>query len=402
MKTVRFIVAILCCAWFASCAAGSGDNHNRNIERAGQTLDSLYKYYAVPGSGLLRENYPFAEDYTATYLHSDPLSRRPKEFAYLWPFSGTFSAVNALYAATGSDRYLNVIEERVLPGLEEYHDMLRAPHAYSSYINSAPQSSRYYDDNIWLGIEFTELYRTTGRHDYLSRAEEIWRFIESGRDSVLGGGIYWCEESKETKNTCSNAPAAVLALKLYKATDNPRYFEAGKSIYHWTRNRLKDPSDNLYHDNISPDGNIDRRKYSYNSGQMIQAAALLYEITGEESYLDDARTTARAVYDRFTPEQPLPDGRSYRVLADGDNFWFTAVMVRGFCELYRVDRDRQYIADFMRSLDYTWELNRDANGLFAVNSHGEPGSERWLLDQAAAVEVYARIGSLDKIDQMNK
>ncbi|MCD8072336.1 MAG: glycoside hydrolase family 76 protein [Alistipes sp.] len=396
MKTVRFIVAILCCALLTACAAGSGDNPNRNIERAGQTLDSLYKYYAVPGSGLLRENYPFAEDYTATYLHSDPQSRLPKEFAYLWPFSGTFSAVNALYAATGSEKYLAIIEERVLPGLEEYHDMERTPHAYSSYINSAPQSSRYYDDNIWLGIEFTELYRATGRPDHLAKAEEIWKFVESGRDAA--GGIYWCEEAKETKNTCSNAPAAVLALKLYKATENPRYLDSARSIYDWTRRTLKDPSDYLYNDNIAVDGDIDLRKYSYNSGQMIQAAALLYDVTGDESYLDDARKTARSVYERFTPERPFQDGRSYRVLVNGNNIWFTAVMMRGFCELYRVDRDRKYIADFMRSLDYTWELNRDDNGLFADEM---PGSEKWLLNQAAAVEMYARLGSIDKPEHKN-
>ena len=47
----------------------------------------------------------------------------------------------------------------------------------------------------------------------------------------MGGGIYWCEQKKESKNTCSNAPGSVLALKLFKATNDSSYFEKGKKLY---------------------------------------------------------------------------------------------------------------------------------------------------------------------------
>ena len=71
-------------------------NANPNIEKAQQTLDALYQNYAAPNTCLLRENYPFDQDNKATYLASEEQAKRRNEYSYLWPYSGTFSAVNAL------------------------------------------------------------------------------------------------------------------------------------------------------------------------------------------------------------------------------------------------------------------------------------------------------------------
>ena len=39
----------------------------------------------------------------------------------------------------------------------------------------------------------------TGKQAYLEKAKLIWKFILSGKDDVLGGGVYWCEQKKESK-----------------------------------------------------------------------------------------------------------------------------------------------------------------------------------------------------------
>ena len=75
-------------------------NANPNIEKAQQTLDALYQNYAAPNTCLLRENYPFDQDNKATYLASEEQAKRRNEYSYLWPYSGTFSAVNALLEST--------------------------------------------------------------------------------------------------------------------------------------------------------------------------------------------------------------------------------------------------------------------------------------------------------------
>ena len=79
----------------------------------------------------------------------------------------------------------------------------------------------------------------TGKQAYLEKAKLIWKFILSGKDDVLGGGIYWCEQKKESKNTCSNAPGAVFALKLFQATQDDAYLKEGKELYEWTKRTWK-------------------------------------------------------------------------------------------------------------------------------------------------------------------
>ena len=253
MKSLHFLLGITCIASLTGCVSSAQVEPNSNLDRARQTLDSLYLNYSVDNSSLLRENYPFDEQHTVTYLASEEQANIPNQFSYLWPYSGTFSAVNALFEATHDKKYKKLLDSRVLPGLEEYFDTQRVPNAYSSYIRTAPASDRFYDDNVWLGIDFTDTYQMTQEQKYLDKAQLIWKFIESGTDSILGGGIYWCEQKKESKNTCSNAPGSVLALKLFKATNDSSYFEKGKKLYEWTQRNLQDSADYLYFDNIRLD-----------------------------------------------------------------------------------------------------------------------------------------------------
>ena len=395
MKSLHFLLGITCIASLTGCVSSAQVEPNSNLDRARQTLDSLYLNYSVDNSSLLRENYPFDEQHTVTYLASEEQANIPNQFSYLWPYSGTFSAVNALFEATHDKKYKKLLDSRVLPGLEEYFDTQRVPNAYSSYIRTAPASDRFYDDNVWLGIDFTDTYQMTQEQKYLDKAQLIWKFIESGTDSILGGGIYWCEQKKESKNTCSNAPGSVLALKLFKATNDSSYFEKGKKLYEWTQRNLQDSADYLYFDNIRLDGKIGKAKFAYNSGQMMQSAALLYQLTKNPIYLKDAQNIAKECFNYFfTDFTPATNEEAFRMLKKGD-IWFTAVMQRGFTELYQIDKDKTYINAFNKSLSYAWDNARDEKGLFNTDLSGKSKDERkWLLTQAAMVEMYARLATI--------
>lgn len=372
-----------------TCTAVSGRKANENLDRAKATLDSLYTYYGVEGTCLLRENYPFNADYKAGYLASEEQAQ-PNPYSYLWPFSGTLSAANAILES--DKKFRTTLDERILPGLAEYLDTSREPAAYASYIRTAPDSDRFYDDNVWLGIDFCDIYAVTKSKKYLDQAVMIWKFIESGMDDVLGGGIYWCEQKKHSKNTCSNAPGAVYALKLYAATGDKSYLEQGKRLYGWTKERLLDTTDGLYFDNVNLKGDIGRAKFAYNSGQMVQAGALLYKATGDDAYLRDAQRTAEACHNAFFEAFTPVGGESFRLLRRG-NVWFTAVMVRGLAELYAIDGNPAYVRDVQRSLDYAWDHARDERGLFHADFSGaNKDAEKWLLTQAAMVEMYGRMG----------
>lgn len=373
----------------------SATTNNIALARAQQTLDSLYSSYSAPGTYLLRENYPSnIENYKATYLASEEQKNVPNQYSYLWPYSGTFSAVTALYAATQDTAYKSLLDNKVLVGLEEYSDTRRSPQAYASYIRSAAQSDRFYDDNIWLGIDYSDMYLLSKDAKYLQKAKLIWKFIESGTDDKLGGGIYWCEQKRESKNTCSNAPGSVFSLKLFQATKDKSYLEKGRHLYEWTKIHLQDSTDNLYFDNIDLNGNVNKAKFAYNSGQMLQAATLLYQLTKQEKYLTDAQNIAKECHNYFFMDYTDENGKTIKLIRKGD-IWFTAVMLRGFIELYHVDKNKTYLNTFNQSLDYAWKHARDEKGLFNTDFTGSTqDNKRWLLTQAAMVEMYARLAAI--------
>ena len=368
---------------------------NDNYTRAADTFKAIEKLYGVEDVPLFRETYPFDNHLKVSYLSNQEQAEQQKLYSYLWPFSGSLSAVTALLEVKPKSDFRKVLTKTVRPGLEMYLDTQRTPTAYASYINTAPVSDRFYDDNIWIGLDFTDLYLLTGKKEYLSQAKMVWRFIESGTDDKLGYGIYWCEQKKNGKNTCSNAPGSVYASKLFLATGDSSYLQAGIRLYEWTKENLQDPADGLYFDNKSLNGEIGRAKFAYNSGQMMQAAALLYQITKQKSYLEDAQNIAEACHKHFFTQFTSPDGQTFQLLKKG-NIWFTAVMLRGFIELYQIDHNKTYLTDFQRSLDYAWHHARDERGLFQTDWSGTDKNEKkWLLTQAAFIEMYGRLGGIN-------
>lgn len=390
--TIYFLFFILFFCNIYGCVSKKEIKLNNNLEMAEKTLNSLYQKYSIQGTCFLHENYPQDSTYSASYLNSDD---NHNSYSYLWPYSGTLSAINVLLCTTHKSKYKKLLDKKVIPGLEGYFDTSRFPYAYSSYIHSASKSDRFYDDNIWIGIDFTDLFLSTKNITYLDKSKMIWRFIESGIDDKLGGGIYWCEQKKESKNTCTNAPASVYALKLFIATQDSSYLFQGKKLYEWTKSHLQDSSDYLYFDNIRLNGKIGKEKYAYNSGQMMQSAALLYKLTRNKIYLVDAQNIAKSCYSYFFNDFTPTVGNSFKLLRKGD-VWFYAVMLRGFIELYQIDKNKTYINAFNKSLHYAWEHDRDSNGLFNVDLSGINKDDRkWLLTQAAMVEMYGRLTTFE-------
>ena len=75
----------------------------------------------------------------------------------------------------------------------------------------------------------------------------------------------------------------------------------------------------------------------------MQAACLLYNITGEQQYLNEAQQIARSAYSKwFTLYDSKELGEKfYRI--NGDHVWFYSVLFRGFLELYKTNSSWQVL-----------------------------------------------------------
>ena len=365
---------------------------NKYLTVAEQTLQLIDSLYSAKEQPLLfNETYPFNPNNVATYTVSQDVITK-KRVAYLWPTSGVFSGVVALSEQTHDKKYEQLLNSKIIPGLALYFDSVRKPVCYQSYLNSEGKSDRFYDDNVWLVIDFAEAYHTTKNKTYLNQAELIWKFVISGWDEKLDGGIYWCEQNKQSKNTCSNAPSVVAAAKLYETTGKATYLETAEKIYAWTKRNLQDTTDFLYFDNLNLQGKTDKRKFAYNSGQMLQGASLLYKITKNKTYLTDAQDIAKSAL-AFFSKNIRRDGVEYRVFHNSDP-WFITVMMRGYFDLYNADKNAQYIQHIKSNMDYIIKYARYENGLFYKDWTGEKTEKyKWLLNQACIVEMSTKLSA---------
>lgn len=337
--------------------------------------------------------------------------------ALVWGQGSGLSAFVAMREAslgTGQERYYESLDNDMFSGIQAFWVADRGRTAYSVY--PAAGNERFYDDNVWIGLDMAEWYNITKDKRYLDQAKAVWSYLaQYGWDDTCGGGVHWKElnEPSKSKNTCSTAPTGVLSCILYQLTNEQIYLDKAKECFNWLQTYMYDSSDHLYYDNASPKdedptqvGYIEKNKFSYNSGQPLQLACLLYKITHEDYYLNIAKQIAEACYNKWF-KQFHSDilQRDIRILSPG-HAWFNTIMCRGFFELYSIDENPLYLKDIHDTMLHAWFgkahhsngliNNEDLSGL-SGDIPAEDGGNKWqILHQGALVELYARLAVLEK------
>ena len=194
----------------------------------------------------------------------------------------------------------------------------------------------YYDDNAWICIQLLVGYQQLGDESLLEAAEKNLEFLWTGWDDVLDGGIYW-DKSFSGKNTCANGPVAIAMLLAYQLTEKEEYLERGRMIYDWLRDKMLDG--NLYIDSINTT-TLEKNnwKAAYNQATPIYAGALLYEITGDETYYEQTKATVNATINlMFKTEGRAPN---QTVKMNGNPIfkaWCVGWLARSYVKFYEVD-----------------------------------------------------------------
>ncbi len=296
-------------------------------------------------------------------------------YSYLWPLCGLVQAANEMEAAGQNKGSL----DKTLGIIQEYYDPAPPAPGYASYIMKLGGGDRFYDDNQWIGIAALDGYFRNGKKSYLELGKKIHRYQMTGYDSVLNGGLYWHENKKTSKNTCSNGPGIILALQLHKATKDRSYLDTAILLYNWINNSGLRSSEGLYYDNIEVSTKrIDKRRFSYNTGTMLQSNLYLYEATKDKKYLIEAIRIADSSLEYF-----------YGSGKFRDNYWFNAVLLRGYQHLLQHHKDMKYILGFKKCLDEALQNNMNSLGLMGVTKTAD------LVPQSGMLEILARFAWME-------
>lgn len=167
-------------------------------------------------------------------------------------------------------------------------------------------ATRFYDDAVSVGLDLIQAYKETHQQSLLRAAEGDLSFERTGLWSPDDppdqqrhpGGIYW-NTGRLTRPLHSSAGAAQVALELYGVTHDRRDLTFAEQEYRWVRQTLG-ASSGLYRARVEPGGTITGTTTNNGDGMMIASGVLLYQITGQKRYLDEARKTVKASLKKFT------------------------------------------------------------------------------------------------------
>jgi uncharacterized protein YyaL (SSP411 family) len=305
---------------------------------AKEVTEHIQKHYWDPTTGL--------------YAHSLD-DRRPDA---MWGNGVMFSALVA--AAKHDPRVYHPILSRFFDSLERYWDIEAKPPGYEPWPTHGGGNDKYYDDNEWMVLTFLDAYELTREEKYLVRADAALRFSLSGWDDALGGGIWWHEQHKDgTKNTCSNAPAAVACLRMAEHRRRAENIAWARKIVAWTNEHLQD-TDGLFFDRKKvATGALNRDKLTYNTALMLRANLKLHRLTDDKHYLDEAKRIAAAC-EWFVGKET----GAYR-----DHVKFAHLLVEADLEYHRATSDQRVLSRAQRNGEVAyarWKAN-PTSGLIA-------------------------------------
>jgi predicted alpha-1,6-mannanase (GH76 family) len=141
-------------------------------------------------------------------------------------------------------------------------------------------------------------------------------------------------------------------------------------MYQWVVTCLGTAS-GLYNDHINPTGSINTAIWSYNQGVMVGAGVLLYQVTRNSTYLNQAQQTAAAAVSHFGTGTALTNQGTA----------FNAIYFRNLFLLNQVVPNAAYASEAQSFASTMWAQRQAGTGLINPQ-YGVNGT-------APMVEIYA-------------
>lgn len=288
------------------------------------------------------------------------------------------------------------------PGKYEGTDVAVKYHSDRTGRKNFGTGTCFFDDNIWVARNYLRAYEILGDKFYLEEAIRVNNWVLSGWNNELGG-LVWSEDGLRdnaneqnlerglSANACGAIVNAMLAGLATNEEDRAFHMEWAEKFYNFCKKMQNKPESYDYFNGIHTvivngvrkDGTINRAHYSYNSGSMIIADLLLYEITDDEekkaAYMDDAVGTAAAAFKTFYRTDSA-SGKSY---ISGDP-WFAAILHEAYYELSKYSTNKTYMRAFAANVKNGY-ANRDTqSGLLpyeAFHANAWQRNETYVIHQ---------------------
>lgn len=263
----------------------------------------------------------------------------------------------------------------------------------------------FYDDMEWNALAMLRAFDLTNDQKFKGGVADLWTDIKGGWNDTAGGGIAWNKSATGYKNTPANAPACILAARLYGHFNNADDLAWAKKIYSWLKHHLYDEGSGFVYDGMNRSGNgkIDMWPLTYNQGVFIGSALELYQITKDPSYLNDAVKTA----DNTLSSSALTT--SDRLLKDegsGDGGLFKGIFIRYFTQLILnkdlpEDTRKRYLSFFKLNAETLWYNGANKTvGLYGTYWKTRPGNTSDLTTEESGCMLIEAAALLNKNKQL--
>jgi predicted alpha-1,6-mannanase (GH76 family) len=306
-----------------------------------------------------------------------------------WPQAHALDVLVDAYTRTNDNMYLSYISQ--------WYDGVKQKNG-GSFLNN------FYDDMEWNALAMLRAYKATNDEKFKTATNDVWTNIKTGWNTTAGGGIAWQKNQLYYKNTPANAPACILAARLYQEFNNADDLEWAKKIYQWIKDNLYETGMGLVYDglNRNQDGQKDTWVFTYNQGTFIGSALELYKITKESVYLYDAVKAA----DYTLNAEVNSSDRLLKDEGSGDGGLFKGIFIRYFTQLILLpdlseSTRKRYITFLKLNAETLWlDGTNKANVLFGTYWKTKPGTQTDLTVQLSGAMLLEAAALLKNTDNL--
>ncbi|WP_372652952.1 LamG-like jellyroll fold domain-containing protein [Draconibacterium sp.] len=343
--------------------------------------DNKYQYF---GEKLLDQiHHEFYNKSNGLYAEAiDESSNFKQASSFVWPASHMLRALTNAWKLN-PEKYESLLFN-YLAAIDTYKVTNAGRTGYA--VLPGNTGNRFYDDNGQLMMPFSMIYDLAQDDTALENLKVAYEFNNEIRDSryaipqhedQLGFGMLFSMSVNYT---------SYAAAKLYQYTNENRYLDEALTYYELENDfsvKIKDSNTKLFNQasyyqngNWSLNGVVNGNTVrgggyrAYQTTVVIQNAILLYQLTNEQKYLDDAHEMMNSCINHwYKPGQGLSE----------ISFWGGDDMIDALLDMYRETADDKFYSIAADIMDFLSAYNRDKRGYYASSYSDADG--KWNLDR---------------------